>query len=348
MKRIISVALAVVMVLSTCLMVGCGSSKTPIVNNNTPVNDPDAFDPDSVIVNTGTETGIKLMSAAATGDEIALLGLTNEPSKSVTITATPTPADAAQYGVKWEVSWKNPSSSWASGKNVSSYVTFNTSESTSKITIALKAAFGEQIIVKATSLDNPEVSATCTIDYAQRVTGINLSIGNVTCVMGGGKTNVKFEVCPTVNGDGGTVSCSLQKSSVYTITDTFTENITLNYVSSSDKLAIGDGNSLVGTFADTYNGKSIKGTSIYFDYKNEMKNWNFRAGNISDIPFNECSTSEIIEFLAAISNRNIAKITVTATGRYSAFEDSTILYYNGYKNSTRISDINLSPNGYVF
>ena len=57
MKRIISVVLAVVMVLSSCLMVGCGSSKTPIVNNNTSVNDPDAFDPDSVIVNTGKETG---------------------------------------------------------------------------------------------------------------------------------------------------------------------------------------------------------------------------------------------------------------------------------------------------
>ena len=60
MKRIISVVLAVVMVLSTCLMVGCESSKTPIVDN-TPVNDPDAFDPNSVIVNTGADTGIKLM-----------------------------------------------------------------------------------------------------------------------------------------------------------------------------------------------------------------------------------------------------------------------------------------------
>ena len=348
MKRIISVALAVVMVLSTCLMVGCGSSKTPIVNNNTPVSDPDAFDPDSVIVNTGTETGIKLMSAAATGDEIALLGLTNEPSKSVTITATPTPADAAQYGVKWEVSWKNPSSSWASGKNVSSYVTFNTSESTSKITIALKAAFGEQIIVKATSLDNPDVSDTCTIDYAQRVTGITVNIGNVTCVMNGGKTNVKYEVCPTVTGDGGTVSCTLQKSTVYMITDTFNESITLNYVSSTDKLEFGYGNGLTGTFADTYNGKSIKGSSIYFDYMHDMKNWVFRPSGVGDLPFNDMSTSDIIDILSAISNRNIAKITVTATGRYSAFEDSTILYYNGYKNSTRISDINLSPNGYVF
>ena len=348
MKRIISVVLAVVMVLSTCLMVGCGSSKTPIVNNNTPVNDPDAFDPDSVIVNTGKETGIKLMSAAATGDEIATLGLTDEPSKTVTITASGTPADAMQYGVKWEVSWKNPSSTWATGKNVSSYITYNTTESTSKITIGLKEAFGEQIIVKATSLDNPEVSATCTIDYAQRVTGVTLKIGDISCVMNGGKTNIIYELCPTATGSGGTVTATLNKSTVYTIAETFTESVTLNYVSSSDKLAIGDGNTLVGTFADTYNGKSIKGTSIYFDYKNEMKNWNFRAGNISDIPFNECSTSEIIEFLDAVSNRNIAKITVTASGRYSTYEDTTILYYNGYKNSTTLNQLNLNPTGYVF
>ena len=348
MKKFLSVFLAVVMVLSTCLMVGCGSAKTPIVNNNTHVSNPDAFDPESVVVNAGEHTGIRLMSAAATGDEIATLGLTDEPSKTVTITASGTPADAMQYGVKWEVSWKNPSSTWASGKNVSSYVTYNTTESTSKITIGLKEAFGEQIIVKATSLDNPSLTATCTIDYAQRVTGVTLKIGDISCVMNGGKTNVTYELCPTATGSGGTVTATLNKSTVYTIADTFTESVTLNYVSSSDKLAIGDGNSLRGTFADTYAGKSIKGSSIYFDYMHDMKNWIFSPGNLSDIPLSDCSTSEIIEFLDAISNRNIAKITVTVSGRYSTYEDTTTLFYNGYKNSTKITDINLSPNGYVF
>ena len=348
MKRIISVVLAVVMVLSTCLMVGCGSSKTPISNNNKPVSDVNTFDPDSVIVKTGHQSEIKLMSAAATEEEIATLGLTKEPAKTVTITASGTPADAMKYGVKWEVSWKNPSSTWASGKNVSSYVTYNTAESTTKITISLKEAFGEQIIVKAISLDDPSLTATCTFDYAQRVTGVTLNIGNIACIMNGGKTNVKYEVCPTATGDGGSVSCTLNKSSVYTITDTFSESITLNYVSESDRLQLGSSNQLTGTFVDKNAGKSIKGSSVYFDYKSDMKNWVFYPSGVGEVPFSELSTSDIIDILSTVSNKNIGKINITVIGSYSTYEDSTILYYNGYKNSTTLTQINFNHNGYVF
>ena len=348
MKRIISVALAVVMVLSTCLMVGCGSSKAPISNNNKPVSDINAFDSESVIVKTGHQSEIKLMSAAATEEEIATLGLINEPAKTVTITASGTPADAMKFGVKWEVFWKNPSSTWASGKNVSSYVTFDSTASNRQFTVAFKAAFGEQIIVKATSMDNPDLTATCTIDYAQRVTGVSLKIGNVVCNMNGGKTNITYEICPTATGTGGQVVATPILSTVYTITDSFTDTVTLNYVSSTNKLAIGDGNGLRGTFADTYNGKSIKGVSLYFDYKSDMKNWIFSPSNMSDIPFSDCSTSEIIEFLSAMSNRNIAQVTVSFSGRYSTFDDTTILYFAGYKNSTTLNMISINPSGYVF
>lgn len=40
-----------------------------------------------------------------------------------TVTATITPADATYKDVEFSVAWKNPNSTWASGKKVSDYVT---------------------------------------------------------------------------------------------------------------------------------------------------------------------------------------------------------------------------------
>ena len=44
--------------------------------------------------------------------------------------------------------------------------------------VECKAAFGTQIVVKATSRDNAEASATCTADYQQRFLGYGFWFGN--------------------------------------------------------------------------------------------------------------------------------------------------------------------------
>ena len=114
--------------------------------------------------------------------------------ESVTLTATVKPDNTAENtGVDWDIKWKNSSSSWANGKSVTSYVTLTPSGDSyaqSKIvTLNNLQPFGEQIVVTATARDNPEVTASCNVDYVQKITGFSLSFGTVSCNFGG-TTNV--------------------------------------------------------------------------------------------------------------------------------------------------------------
>lgn len=86
---------------------------------------------------------------------------------SYTITATVTPSDATNTNIDWSIAWKNAGSNWANGKNISDYITFTFDESSA--TVTLRSAFGEQAIVTAASESNPEVTATCTVDYVERL-----------------------------------------------------------------------------------------------------------------------------------------------------------------------------------
>ena len=73
----------------------------------------------------------------------------------------------------WSVAFVDPSSSWASGKSVTNYVTVTpTSDGALTANVECKQAFGEQIKVTVTSRENANATASCMVDYAQRVTGI--------------------------------------------------------------------------------------------------------------------------------------------------------------------------------
>ncbi len=84
-----------------------------------------------------------------------------------TLTATVEPADATVKDVTWSIAWKNASSSWASGKNVNDYVTLASDGMTA--TVTNNAAFGEQAVITVRSDSNPDVYASCTVDYAKRL-----------------------------------------------------------------------------------------------------------------------------------------------------------------------------------
>ncbi len=90
-----------------------------------------------------------------------------------TLTATVQPDDATDKAVSWDIAWNDPNSSWASGKAVSNYVTLSSNENTA--TVTLKAAFGERAIITVSSESDPDVTATCTVDYIER---LNIPHGN--------------------------------------------------------------------------------------------------------------------------------------------------------------------------
>ena len=91
-------------------------------------------------------------------------------SEGITLTATVSPETADNKAVDWTVSFVNPSSSWASGKTVTDYVTVTpSSDGALTANVNCLKAFGEQIKVTVTSRVNPEAKAECTLDYARRI-----------------------------------------------------------------------------------------------------------------------------------------------------------------------------------
>ncbi len=84
-----------------------------------------------------------------------------------TLTATVEPADATNGDVTWSIAWKNPDSTWASGKTLSNYITLSSDGLTATVTV--KAAFGEQAIITVRSVSNTDIYATCTVDYVERL-----------------------------------------------------------------------------------------------------------------------------------------------------------------------------------
>lgn len=98
---------------------------------------------------------------------------TSSETTAQTLSVTLSPAGQTGVVLDWSMAWKNASSTWASGKTVTDYVSLSVATDTLSATVNCKAAFGEQIVVTVTALDNPNAKASCTIDYRKR---INVSV----------------------------------------------------------------------------------------------------------------------------------------------------------------------------
>lgn len=125
--------------------------------------------------------GIRLMSMKLAPVQYAAYGVAANAESAYTLTATVYPEDAANKLLDWTVSFKNASSTWASGKKVTDYVTV-TPSSDGALTAVVQniAAFGEQVVVKVTSRDNTSAYATLNVEYLQRTTGYTLSLDGNT------------------------------------------------------------------------------------------------------------------------------------------------------------------------
>lgn len=111
-------------------------------------------------------------SSVATGAEAGV---------SVTLTATVKPENATNKILDWTAEFVNPTSEWASGKDINDYLQLiETGNATAQITCV--APFGEQVKITVTSQDNPEAKAECVVDYAKRITDLTVALhkGSVT------------------------------------------------------------------------------------------------------------------------------------------------------------------------
>ena len=121
--------------------------------------------------------GVALMSAKIATADYEAYGVSPLADTAYTLTATITPSDATNKAVTYSVAWKNASSSWASGKTVTDYVTVSQATTGSlTATVTCLQAFGEQIIVTCAVTDNVDLKATCTVDYLRKPLGSNITI----------------------------------------------------------------------------------------------------------------------------------------------------------------------------
>lgn len=141
-------------------------------NNTVQPEDPDSpsgADRDGAIVTVGDGKGIQLTSAKLPTSAYAANGVSAHADTAYILTATVTPSDASNTVVTFSAAWNDPDSEWATGKTVTDYVTVTKSTSGNTATVECKQAFGEQVIVKCVSMDNPDAYATCTVDYSVKV-----------------------------------------------------------------------------------------------------------------------------------------------------------------------------------
>ena len=306
--------------------------------------------------------------------------------ESVTITATVEPDNEAENtGVDWTATWKNAESVWASGKSVSDYVTLTPGGedyATSKsVTLENLQPFGEQIIIKATARDDPEITATCTADYAQKPVDFTLSFGEVSCNFGG-DTDVTLEI--NANADtapGGAADAQFEKSEVYSLSQEFTVSYELTGKKFMSYTASGygvEGWYIFGTwlpspdFKDEYadlSGYSVADNGLYFGIKYLSDNLQLHTvgggmSNLTSRPASEHSPSDFIQRFTHAGESLIPEgealtytygndlemldLKVTLTGEYSEHVYETTFVIAGYTNTSTLTGMDVSEPAVVF
>ena len=297
----------------------------------------------NVVVTPQESGGIRLMAEflpEITGSDMN----TDYESETLTITATVSPDNSADNtGLDWSMAFKDPSSAWATGKTLSDYMTLTPSGTdaagSKKVSVKCLKPFGEQVVITATSQDNPEVMASCTADFAQRIESAALKFGDLNVNLGG-DTNVKWELNPNGTGVGGATSVTSSKSDVYTLAEDFTYTVTLTSNNGFFQL---DGKTI--TFTDP---GDVTSGGITFDYAQFDTLHMMIIDRIDDFCFYEASVSELIPYFSEITDGYLFDVTLTFTGEHTEQVFTSVLKVNGYTNSSAISDVTFDSSGLIF
>jgi len=115
-----------------------------------------------------TNNGVTVLKAVLPRAAYAANGVSEQAESAFTLTAEVSPDYASDKSLDWtRLEWQNADSAWAEGKAVTDYVTVTPNGNAA--VLACLQDFGEPIVLTVSSVSNPEVFATCFIDYYQRV-----------------------------------------------------------------------------------------------------------------------------------------------------------------------------------
>ena len=301
-------------------------------------------------VNQSVDNGMSLMSVKLMSREYETYGVTNSAESAFILNATISPDTAANQGVSWDSFWLGQNSTFSQDKAVSDYVTITPQANGTSLLIECIAPFADGIVIQATSQDNPSCTAFCELDYAQKVLGATLNIGNIPVVLDG-ITEVQYEVSPYATGMGGVITASIETSDVYTIAQDFTQTVTFTQDTDTEawfrvKDSYPTGIQLL--YRDGFSATSNWiGETYYFDYTNDICNWLIfqRTG---DINFGNLTTAEVIDYFSNITAPTLAIMTFTIEGEYDSYSYTSRINCAGFTNNTPVNNLTLDKAGYVF
>ena len=268
-------------------------------------------------------------------------------SETLTITATVFPDNSADNtGLDWSMAFKTPTSAWATGKTLSDYMTLTPSgdDVAGSKTVSVKCLkpFGEQIVITATSQDNPAVSASCTADFAQRVESATLKFGDLNVNLGG-DTNVKWELNPNGTGVGGVTNVTMEKSDVYTLAEDFAYTVTAESSFTEENQFTLNGEGVTVTAPG-----DITESGLTFDYALFDKMHLMIVDRFEDFYFYQATVSELIPYFSNITNGHVLNIRLTVTGAHSEAEYTSKIMVVGYTNSSTVSEVQFDTPNLVF
>ncbi len=129
-------------------------------------------------VNPSINNGISVVSSAIAAEDFESNNISAEADTGYTLTATLQSNQTRNMQIDWFVSWQKESD-WSNGKNVSDYLTLNTTttQSGEAVILTCHKDFAEKINIVATSNLDKTKKAFCVVDYIKKVKFINYRIG---------------------------------------------------------------------------------------------------------------------------------------------------------------------------
>ena len=324
---------------------------------------------DGAVISETAENGISLMSAKIMPMAYAANGVSVLADTAYTLTATVEPDYAGEKEFDWSIKFQNASSSWANGKTVTNYVTVTpTSDGADTATVECKQAFGEKIIVTCTSRDYAGLSATCTVDYAQRITGMDVTLeGSRT---GNRDIPAGEEVVINFTYYGGTSSYNVYTvratatySDVYTLAESATCNVSfLTSAGANDDHTYfnghGSGGSM-GSYSATYVDEVENAIGKTFSFDNHMfEPYNFRHESGSFVTgemtknttyYKDLSGEELAErYLMTDRDTVLWRVAASVEGKYGSYtrEDSYLMY--SWSAADNYANLSLSEDNLIF
>ena len=331
--------------------------------------EPEAEPKDGAVISETAEHGVSLMSAKIAPAAYAANGVSALADTAYTLTASVEPDYAGEKTFDWSIKFEDGSSLWANGKSVTDYVTVTpASDGADTATVECKQAFGERILVTCTSRDYTGLSATCTVDYAQRITGMDVTLegsrtGNVA-IPEGEEVSIDFTYY------GGTSSYNVYTlmamptySDIYTLAEEATCTVSfLTSAGADDDHTYFNGNEVTesfGYYSRTFNEEISDAIGKEFSFDNHMfEKYTFRheySALVGGYPearsadYKDLSGEELAErYLTQDQDTVLWRVAASVEGKYGNYtrEDSYLMY--AWPAAGNYANLSLSDSELIF